>query len=248
MRLSLKRLLLLIIFAFSTGTIIAQAVGKEVFSTAVDHINCETIRFIHREAGRAEVANNMDCLSFESIYKSIPADEAGTTGALCKNINDYKNKFKEDKPLDAQLNAVIAFANAKIGAKKRKGNVEDFKASLEKIKKDALDAAKGGNSTAANKTSTDSKPAETPKKDDKATTASDTAQAIAEPATGAAKPAHKTDWLGLLSLLVGLGALGLAYMAYSGMKKLQGGSMHPVATTYGNKAIKDDAMQEVQRV
>ncbi len=248
MRFSLKHLLLLLIFAFNTGTIMAQAVAKEVFGSAVDHINCETIRFIHREAGRAEVANNMDCLSFESIYKSIPADEAATTGALCKNINDYKNKFKEDKPLDAQLNAVIAFANAKIGAKKRKGNVEDFKASLEKIKKDALDAAKGGNAAQTNKNTEDSKPSTDGKKDGQASSAADTTPAIQEPAGNATKPAHKTDWLGLLSLLVGLGALGLAYMAYSGMKKSQGESMHPVATTYGNKAVKDDAMMEIQRV
>jgi len=250
MRFSLKHLLLFFAFAINAGTIMAQAVAKEVFSTAVDHINCETIRFIHREAGRAEVANNMDCLSFESIYKSIPADEAGTTGALCKNINDYKNKFKADKALDAQLNTVIAFANAKIAAKKRKGNVEDFKASLEKIKKDALDAAKGGSGVAANKTdANDSKPAAAePKKDEKTTTASsDTGTAIAEPA-GASKPTHKTDWLGLLSLLVGLGALGLAYITYGKVKKMEGGSMHPISTTYGNKAAKDDAMQEIQRV
>jgi len=249
MRLSLKRFLLFFAFAISASNMMAQAVAKEVFSSAVDHVNCETIRFIHREAGRAEVANNMDCLSFESIYKSIPADEAGTTGALCKNINDYKNKFKADKPLDAQLNAVIAFANAKIAAKKRKGNVEDFKASLEKIKKDALDEAKGNTSTAATKSSSnDSKPAaaET-KKDEKPAATADTTAAIAEPA-GAAKPAHKTDWLGLLSLLVGLGALGLAYITYSKVKKMEGGSLHPVATTFGNKAAKDDAMQEIQRV
>ena len=225
----------------------AQAT-KEVFSTAVDHVNCETIRFIHREAGRAEVANNMDCLSFESIYKSIPADEGGTTGALCKNINDYKNKFKEDKPLDAQLNAVIAFANAKIGAKKRKGNVEDFKASLEKIKKDALDAAKG-TSTAGN-TGAASKPAEEAKPAEKTSAATDTSKAISEPdvTENTAKTGHKTDWLGLLSLLVGLGALGLAYMAYSKTKILEGGSVHPMSTTFGNKSTKDDSMQEIQRV
>ncbi len=247
MRISLKSLFLFILFASTINTIMAQAT-KEVFSTAVDHINCETIRFIHREAGRAEVANNMDCLSFESIYKSIPGDEAGTTGALCKNINDYKNKFKEDKPLDAQLNTVIAFANAKIGAKKRKGNVEDFKASLEKIKKDALDAAKG-TSTAGN-AGASSKPAEETKPAEKTATTSDTSQPISEPAAteNTAKTGHKTDWLGLLSLLVGLGALGLAYMAYSKTKKLEGGSMHPMSTTYGNKSTKDDSMQEIQRV
>src|ERR1017187_4903096 len=138
----------------------AQA-AKEVFNSTVDHINCETIRFIHREAGRAEVANNMDCLSFESIYKSIPPDEAKTTGALCKSINDYKNKYKADKLLDEQLNTVIAFANGKINAKKRKGNVEDFKASLEKLKKDALDEAKGAsNATNTNGGTTAAAPAE----------------------------------------------------------------------------------------
>ena len=63
MRISLKSLFLFILFASSISSVMAQAT-KEVFSTAVDHINCETIRFIHREAGRAEVANDMDCLSF----------------------------------------------------------------------------------------------------------------------------------------------------------------------------------------
>ena len=249
MRISMKRLFLFIIFACGISSAIAQAT-KEVFSTAVDHINCETIRFIHREAGRAEVANNMDCLSFESIYKSIPGDEAGTTGALCKNINDYKNKFKEDKALDAQLNAVVAFANAKIGEKKRKGNVADFKASLEKIKKDALDAAKGTSAASNNATAT--KPAEETKPAEKtaANVNSDTAKAISEPVAteNTAKTGHKTDWLGLLSLLIGLGALGLAYMAYSKTKKLDGGSMHPMSTTYGNKSNKDDSMAEIQKV
>jgi len=247
MRISLKSLFLFIIFAGSVSSLLAQA-AKEVFSTAVDHVNCETIRFIHREAGRAEVANNMDCLSFESIYKSIPTDEAGTTGALCKNINDYKNKFKEDKPLDVQLNAVIAFANAKIAAKKRKGNVEDFKASLEKIKKDALDAAKG--TASASSTTTETKPGEETKTIEKTAKTSDTSQAISEPSAteNSTKAGHKTDWLGLLGLLVGLGALGLAYMAYTKAKKIDGGSMHPMSTTYGNKSTKDDSMQEIQRV
>lgn len=211
---------------------------KEVFNTAVDHINCETIRFIHREAGRAEAANNMDCLSFESIYKSIPTDEAGTTGALCKNINDYKNKYKEDKPLDEQLNAVIAYANAKIAAKKRKGNVDDFKASLEKIKKDALDAAKG--TSTANTATPAAKTTEKPK-----AAASDTSQAISEPAATAntaSNKGHKTDWLGLLALLVGLGALGLAYMAYSNSKK----SVKPGG--YENSSANDNNAKEIQRV
>ena len=247
MRISLKSLYLFIIFASTLSSVMAQAT-KEVFSTAVDHVNCETIRFIHREAGRAEVANNMDCLSFESIYKSIPGDEAGTTGALCKNINEYKNKFKDDKALDAQLNAVIAFANAKIGAKKRKGNVEDFKTALEKIKKDALEAAKG-TSTASNK-GAEVKPAEETKPAEKVAVTTDTSKAISEPTAmeNTAKTGRKTDWLGLLSLLVGLGALGLAYMAYSKTKKLDGGSIHPMSTTYGNKSTKDDSMQEIQRV
>jgi hypothetical protein len=217
-----------------------QGSNKEVFNTAVDRINCATIEFIHREQGRAEQANTMDCLSFESILKSIPADEAGSTGALCKSINAYKTKFKEDKPLDAQISEVIKYAQTSITKKKRKGNVEDYKAKLESFKKEAIENA-GGAAKKPDKpvdnTTANNKPA-------------DTAHAITETVTEepAKAGSKKTDWLGLLSLLVALGALGLAYMAYSKAKRTEGSGPGNANTGNTSRESTEAAMREIKRV
>jgi hypothetical protein len=243
------RLFALLFFTFSLQLSIAQTANKEVFNNAVDKINNTTIQFIHREQGRAEVANNMtNNLSYEAILKSIPADEAGSTGALCKKINEFKAKFKEDKPLDAQLNEVIKFADGKITSKHRKGNVEDFKAALETIKKDAIEnAGAGGKKPETTATNT------TPNATHSNTTGADTGHAIAETASNDnATPAkRKTDWLGLLSLLVGLGALGLAYLAYSKVKNIPasgGGNSMNTGNNNSNKEAIDAAMREIRRL
>src|SRR4051812_39400969 len=88
----------------------AQKDGKEDFNAAVDQINCETVKFIHREEGRKNAADKMECFTFESIYKSIPEDEASSTGRLCKDINHLKDKYSAKEDLGKQLDAVIAFA------------------------------------------------------------------------------------------------------------------------------------------
>jgi hypothetical protein len=249
---SQKSVIFCLFFLGSIGAVFAQAGNKGVYNTAVDQVNCATIGFIHRENGRAEAANNMDCLSFESINKSIPADETKTTGALCKSINEYKNKFKDDKPLDAQLSALISFATVKIVAKKRKGNVEDFKASLEKIKKEALENAGGAKPTDKPAAGTaPNTPGSVQQQQEKP---ADSSQAITEPtADPASKSGRKTDWLGILSLLVALGGLGLAYMAYSKAKKIEnnGSGTGNTVNTGGATAAKEameSAMREIKRI
>jgi hypothetical protein len=239
------RVFLLLAIAGSFNVTFGQTATKEVFNSAVDQINCETIRFIHREQGRAEAANTMNCLSYEAIQKSIPEDEASSTGALCKKINEYKSKFKEDKPLEAQLNEVIKFAGGSITKKKRKGNVEDYKAKLESYKKDAL-----ANAGAAPKTT--EKPAENTAAGNKPQ-ASDTSHAITEPATSEQAKAgtKKTDWLGLLSLLVAIGGLALAYMAYSKVKKIEAmgpGSVNSMNAGNTSKEGVESAMREIKRL
>ncbi len=117
-----------------------QKDGKADFGAAVDQINCETMKFIHREEGRKNVADKMECFTFESIYKSIPDDEINSTGKLCKEINHAKEKYNPKEDLGKQIDAVIALAYDKIKKKKRKGSVEEYKAHLEEYKKDALES------------------------------------------------------------------------------------------------------------
>src|SRR5688572_14475654 len=135
-------------FNFNTQ---AQGNAASVFEAAVDQINCETIKFIHREANRPEVANNMECLSFESILKSVPEDEGSTTGKLAKDINVIKSRYKAGQDIAPQLDAAIAVAVKKIESKQRKQNVPDFKNKLAEIRSDALKnaAALAANTPAA---------------------------------------------------------------------------------------------------
>lgn len=116
----------------------AQPGAKGMFNTAVDQINCETIRFIHNEVGRDKVANTMNCNSYAGIIATIPADESKTTLRLAKDIEAFKDKFSEKSPLPAQLDKVVLFADSKIRLKKRKGDVDAFLLKLNKIKTDAV--------------------------------------------------------------------------------------------------------------
>jgi hypothetical protein len=215
---SISRLLILVLCLF-TGSMYAQDASQAAFNSAVDQINCETIRFIHREAGRAEIANNMQCTSFESIAQTVPEDEAKTTGQLAKDIEAFKTKFKADKPLAEQLDAVIAFADKKITAKKRKGNVDDFKAKLEGYKSDAIANANGGGSNSSSSASSSK-----PEKHNETATANDTGKAIVEPA-GSAGSSKKKDWLGVIGVLLGLVSLAFAIPAYMATRKLKSGAI-----------------------
>ncbi|MCX6352582.1 MAG: hypothetical protein NTX03_12105 [Bacteroidetes bacterium] len=111
---------------------------KEDFSAAVDQINCATMKFLHREGGRNDVADKMECFTFESILHSVPEDEANTTGKFCKNINLCKDKFKEAEDAAKQIDAVITYAYSRIASKKRKGSIEDFKNKLAAIKDETI--------------------------------------------------------------------------------------------------------------
>ena len=128
------------LFSFCFTPAFAQKDAKADFSAAVDQINCETMKFIHREEGRKSVADKMECFTFESIYKSIPEDEQSSTGKLCKDINHTKDKFNPKEDLGKQLDLVIAMAYGKISKKKRKGDVEEYKSKLEEYKKEAIES------------------------------------------------------------------------------------------------------------
>lgn len=212
---SISRLIIAAL-CFCTASLYAQDASQAVFNSAVDQINCETIRFIHREAGRAEIANNMQCTSYESIAKTVPEDEAKTTGQVARDIEAFKTKFKADKPLDAQLDQVIAFADKKITAKKRKGNVEDFKTRLEQYKADAL-ANAGGNAPAS------SSSASTQTEKTEKSTAGDTGKAIMEPVSTSGSGTKKKDWLGVIGVLLGLVSLAFAIPAFMASRRLKTG-------------------------
>ncbi len=229
----LYRLFILLVICLLSAAMpaFAQPNAQSVFNSTVDQINCETIRFIHREAGRAEIANNLNCFSFESILKSIPEDEARTTAALAKDIEAFKTKYKSGDELAVQLDNVISFANKKIEAKPRKGNVADFKQKLQGYRKDAIDNISGPSTTAAPQNQpapgggsidedlgeeggiilTDDEPQEAP---------------------------GNTGWLTYLSLLIGLLSLGLSAYLFSKIGQLsRARSAMPVAAPEpeGNK-------------
>ena len=130
----------LLLFTFCFTSAFAQKDGKADFNAAVDQINCETMKFIHREEGRKSVADKMECFTFESIYKSIPEDEISSTGKLCKDINHTKDKYNPKEDLGKQLDLVIAMAYGKITKKKRKGDIEEYKTKLEEYKKEAIES------------------------------------------------------------------------------------------------------------
>lgn len=132
-----------------------------LYNSAVDKVNCQTIKFVHNEAGRSDIANSLDCSSYESIAASIPDDEQQTTLALAKNIDNFKNKYSDKKPLDEQLNALIAFAEKQITRKKRKGDVEAYKAQLNQIKTETLSELNGASGPASAHTVVTSKPQDT---------------------------------------------------------------------------------------
>jgi hypothetical protein len=226
---SISRFFVLLLCLF-TGSLYAQDASQAAFNSAVDQINCETIRFIHREAGRAETANTMQCTSYESIAQTVPEDEAKTTGQLAKDIEAFKTKFKADKPLDAQLDAVISFADKKITAKKRKGNVDDFKAKLEGYKSDAIANANGAGSNSSSSASS-SKPE---KANHETASANDTGKAIVEP-VGSTGSTKKKDWLGVIGVLLGLVSLAFAIPAYMATRKLKSAGM-------GSTSSADDGM------
>lgn len=230
----LARLALLIaLFISSVSAAFAQGAAS-VFEGAVDQINCETIRFIHREAGRSEIANNMECLSFESIYKSIPEDEASTTGQLAKNINAVKSKFSADKDLGTQLDAAISIAVKKIESKTRKGNIPDFKKKLADIKSDAIkNAASLANGAEANNTEAGAADNNAADNNTAATTDENNENGIViQPDGDNDTKAPVTtkggiDWLGWLSLVTALLALALA-----GSNFLKKSPKKPAANVY----------------
>jgi hypothetical protein len=229
------RLILLCLLLLPVFRISAQAQAKTAaYNAAVDRINCETIRFIHREAGRVEVANNLDCTSFEAILKSIPEDEAATTQKLCKDIEAFKSKFKEDKPMDKQLDAVIDYAYKRINAKKRKGNVANYKEQLEGFKTTALaDAGNGDGTAAASAQAGDSGGA-----------AIDTSAASADEAGLPSKPAKKRDWLGIISLVLALGSLGFCIYLYGQVRKRN----NDAPSTGGNGGNRQKDTNDIQRL
>ncbi|MGZ5280922.1 MAG: hypothetical protein ACXWEY_01470 [Bacteroidia bacterium] len=191
----------------------SQQNTQSVFNSTVDQINCETIRFIHREAGRAEIANNMECFSFESILKSIPEDEARTTAQVSKDIEAFKTKYKADGDLGAQLDNVISYASKKIEAKPRKGNVADFKQKLLNFKKDALDniagADAGSGNAAATTPSTGGIDEETDEESGIVLTDEEETEAPGD-----------TGWLTYLSLLLALLGLGVSAYLFTRLGKL----------------------------
>ena len=231
---------------------------KAIYEKAVTQINCLTIQFIHREVGRAEDANNMDCGSFESIKKTIPADESKTTGTVCQDIENFKKKYKEGGSLDGELSLVIKYAYGKINARKRKGNVADFKSKLESTKADALKEAgqdagsgssTGSNSSTPNETPVPLKPSAG---GDAHVSESDTATGIKD-GPGSSSSGKGSNWIGWLSLLIALGALGLSFMNYrklSGMRGNQGGNSPRTgednAATY--KKLESKMMEEMARI
>lgn len=193
----IKSILILSLILLGNALIaLAQTDTRADFNSAVDQINCETIKFIHREANRGDVADKMQCFTFESTYKTIPEDEAKTTGQLSKKIEDFKGKFKTEEDLGQQLDKVIEFATGRIKAKKRKGNVDDFTARLNDIKQEALENI----NTAAPLASADDTA-------NRITVAED--EEILPEGTRSADESA-TNWLGWLSLLLSLISLFIA--------------------------------------
>jgi hypothetical protein len=212
-----------LMFAFH-AELSAQKDGKADFAAAVDQINCETVKFIHREAGRNATADKMECFTFESIYKSIPDDEASSTGRLSKDLNNYKAKYNAKEDLGKQLDVVIAYAENKITKKKRKGSVEDYKARLAEDKKEALESFnQSAAEPAANgkKDNEKKEPAVGAHHDDsaKATTRTETKSSENTeimPADSAPKEGnYAPSWLGWLALIASLLSLGFAAYALS---------------------------------
>lgn len=186
--------------------------AQPVFNSTVDQINCETIRFIHREAGRAEIANNMECFSFESILKSIPEDEARTTAQVAKDIEAFKTKYKADGDLSAQLDNVIAYASKKIEAKPRKGNVADFKLKLQDYKKDAIDNISGTETGANNATTSTPTGGIDEETEETGIVLTDEEETTSAPGD--------TGWLTYLSLLLALCGLALSAYLFTRLGKL----------------------------
>ncbi|MDQ3071794.1 MAG: hypothetical protein M3Q97_00825 [Bacteroidota bacterium] len=212
--------LFLLFFLLSCGSALyGQQGAKGVYNNAVDRINCTTIKFVHTEAGRPETAEKMDCLSFEGILKSVPADEAGTTAKLAKDINAWKDKFTEGKDIGTQVDAVIAMVTKRIEAKPRKGSVPDFKKTLAEIRAEAvtnLAAAQEGDQPV----SSDDVMAMT----DEETADSADETYLAEEDNIVDERPEETDtadmgWLPWLALILSLAALGLSLFLMMRMKQ-----------------------------
>lgn len=210
----------------------AQTNALSVFEGAIDQINCETIRFIHREANRPDVANNMECLSFESILKSIPEDESNTTGKLARDINTIKSRYKADKDIGPQLDAAISVAVRKIESRPRKQNIPDFKKKLEDIKAETVKNAQA---------LTENTPSETapPVEDNEAVTEEEAVtddgniNLLPDEENGTTPSEGGSNWLGWLSLIISLLALVLAGYALlkKGQKSSPRNAYAPMANT-----------------
>ncbi len=214
---ALRSLFALICFLTLSVQTQAQA-GKDAkpfFKAAVLQINCATIRFIHNEAGRKDVSSKLSCLSPESVFASIPEDEANSTGKVAHEIDKFGDKFKSSDKLSEKIDEVITFASKKIKSKKRKGDVEKLTSEFAKIKKDAMldfdqnavsvaDQQEGPQSSmrviSPDNNSPAAETAITPQQEE------NPIEIVQEPA-----PAKSgTDWVGYLALALGIISLLLA--------------------------------------
>ncbi|MDZ4838815.1 MAG: hypothetical protein SGJ04_02290 [Bacteroidota bacterium] len=206
--------LFLILTAFVSTLASAQSGQKSSFDNAINEINCATVKFIHREQGRAESATNIECSSYEGIKATIPQDEKGTTAILAAKIESYKNKYVDSKELGTQIDVVIKYAYDNISRKQRKNSVDEFKNELAQIRSSAISSI---NNTALPPNST------LPEGE---VTAADTNFESTE-VDAEQKGGSSNGMVGWLALLISIAALGLSVLNFLKGRKLSTNSDKP---------------------
>ncbi len=199
--------LLLVAFLISMMGANAQDAGNASqgsYEAAVDGINCLTIKFIHKEQNRAELAGKMDCNSFEGIMSTIPEDERSTTGKLAEAVNAYKKKWDPAKSLDNQIDGVIAYALGRVKSRPRKGDIASLESAFIQQKNEAV----------AQSTITPAQESAMDEGEMEDITSTSESVRLTEPQSDGG------DTLGWVGILLGLAALGLGLYNLLGVRAI----------------------------
>ena len=129
--------------------LLAQDDQHAVFNNGIDQINCAAIGFIHINAGRPAIAQEMDCGRYESITSSIPADESSTTLRFSQTINSYKSKYANadvsDPVVAARgLDEAVGEVMTTIRSRPRSADVDALEGKLAGLKANILERIESG--------------------------------------------------------------------------------------------------------
>lgn len=135
-----------LIFLFVSFLSFSQVDNNEVlkiYNSSVLDCNCATLKLVHQDAGRNDVASNLNCNTFEAILASIPSNEKSTTYSLSKKIEDYQKKYADEdltnrSVFENALDDLIKYCTDRINAKERSVSTQEFENAMVNIKLEAL--------------------------------------------------------------------------------------------------------------